>query len=180
MLDQHEKKASAYATGAGHVNATRAVDPGLVYDLGVLDYGSYICSLFGEAALHAISRNKTWSCSELPKMTEAMLNYPSITVPLQLAPFTVRRTLTIVGPSESYTVTVDMPASVKVTVVPETLSFTHPGQRASFTVTVSGNGGSGQYVEGSLTWVSNSRWHRVRSPLVAVRGLRAAPRSLEP
>ncbi|TVU22788.1 hypothetical protein EJB05_32506, partial [Eragrostis curvula] len=38
IMDQHWKTASAYATGAGHVNATRAVDPGLVYDIWPTEY----------------------------------------------------------------------------------------------------------------------------------------------
>ncbi|CAN6305499.1 unnamed protein product [Urochloa humidicola] len=45
ILDEQHERAGAYATGAGHVNPTRAADPGLVYDLGVPEYAGYICVL---------------------------------------------------------------------------------------------------------------------------------------
>lgn len=49
IMDERREPASAFAAGAGHVNATRAVDPGLVYDLEVRDYAGYVCHLFAKA-----------------------------------------------------------------------------------------------------------------------------------
>lgn len=164
VLDEQRRKANAYATGAGHVNPTRATDPGLVYDLGDAEYASYICALLGDAALAVVARNSSLSCAELPKTPEAELNYPTIKVPLQEAPFTVNRTVTNVGPAAStYTAKVDAPMSLAVRVSPGTLVFTKAGEKKTFSVTVSGHGDG--VLEGSLSWVSGR--HVVRSTIVA-------------
>ncbi|KAL0373121.1 UNVERIFIED_CONTAM: Subtilisin-like protease SBT1.7 [Sesamum calycinum] len=41
ILDERHLPADVFATGAGHVNPTRANDPGLVYDIEPQDYESY-------------------------------------------------------------------------------------------------------------------------------------------
>ncbi|XP_039797950.1 subtilisin-like protease [Panicum virgatum] len=167
ILDEQHRHASAYATGAGHVNPGRATDPGLVYDLGAADYASYICALLGEAALAVIARDSSsLSCAKLPKTPEAELNYPTIKVPLQpAAPFTVKRTVTNVGPAAStYTAKVEAPKSLTVRVSPGTLVFTKAGEKKTFSVTVSGGQG-GDVLQGSLSWVSGQ--HVVRSPIIA-------------
>ncbi|KAM3405700.1 hypothetical protein ACQJBY_008299 [Aegilops geniculata] len=184
ILDEQHKKATVYDTGAGHVNPARAADPGLVYDLGAIDYAGYICWLLGDKGLAIIARNSSLTCGKLAKVQEAQLNYPTITVPLASTTtgmhFTVNRTVTNVGPADStFKAKVDVPGSLTVRVVPETLSFSNTGEKKSFSVWVSGHdhGGLGkqkkalgkeqvQYVEGSLSWVSEK--HVVRSPIVAV------------
>jgi len=166
ILDEQRRNADAYATGAGHVNPARAADPGLVYDLGAADYAGYICALLGEAALAVIARDSSLSCAKLPKTPEAELNYPTIKVPLQpAAPFTVKRTVTNVGPAAStYTAKVEAPKSLTVRVSPGTLVFTKAGEKKTFSVTVSGGQG-GDVLQGSLSWVSGQ--HVVRSPIIA-------------
>ncbi|XP_004959904.1 subtilisin-like protease SBT1.6 [Setaria italica] len=165
ILDEQRRKANAYATGAGHVNPARAADPGLVYDLDAADYASYICGLLGEATLAVVARNSSLSCEKLSRTAEAQLNYPTIKVPLQPAPFTLKRTVTNVGPAASkYTAKVDAPKSLTVRVSPGTLVFTEAGEKK----TVSGHGGD--VLEGSLSWVSGEQV--VRSPIVAAAGLR--------
>ncbi|RLN20071.1 hypothetical protein C2845_PM02G16600 [Panicum miliaceum] len=130
IMDERRGRAGAHATGAGYVNPIRAADPGLVYDLSVPEYAGYICSLLGDRGLAAIVRNSSLSCSSLPRMPVAQLNYPTITVPLQPAPFTVNRMAANVGPSEStYTVKVDVPRLLTVHVSPGTLVFTRNGEK---------------------------------------------------
>ncbi|CAD6212283.1 unnamed protein product [Miscanthus lutarioriparius] len=171
ILDEQHGKAGAHATGAGHVNPTRAADPGLVYDLSVPEYAAYLCALLGDRAQATIVRNASLSCSKLPKTAEAQLNYPTITVPLQPTPFTVNRTVTNVGPAAStYTAKVDVPGSLKVQVSPATLVFSKAGEKKTFSVSVSGQATGGQdVVQGSLSWVSGKLV--VRSPVLAVAGL---------
>lgn len=168
ILDEQHEKAGAHAIGAGHVNPTRAADPGLVYDLGVPEYAAYLCALLGDRAQATIVRNGSLSCAKLPKTPEAQLNYPTITVPLQPTPFTVNRTVTNVRPPEStYTVKVDVPGTLKVHVSPATLVFSKAGEKKTFSVTVSGQASGGQdVVQGSLSWVSGKLV--VRSPVLAV------------
>lgn len=45
IVDQTLQPADVFATGAGHVNPTRANDPGLVYDIQPDDYIPYLCGL---------------------------------------------------------------------------------------------------------------------------------------
>uniref|UniRef100_A0ACD5U1D6 Uncharacterized protein n=1 Tax=Avena sativa TaxID=4498 RepID=A0ACD5U1D6_AVESA len=167
ILDQRHMEATVYDTGAGHVNPTRAVDPGLVYDLNNTDYAGLICSLLGDVGLGIIVRNSSLTCAMLPKVKPEQLNYPTITVPFTSVPFTVNRTVTNVGPETStYTVKVDVPNSMVVRVFPETLKFSKAGEKKTFSLSVSShNVGKEEFVEGSLSWVSET--HVVRSPIVA-------------
>ncbi|XBJ28021.1 hypothetical protein VPH35_005189 [Triticum aestivum] len=168
--------ADAYAMGAGHVNPTRAADPGLVYDLGVTDYAGYICRLLGDRGLTTIVRNKSLNCAKLPKVRDVELNYPTITVPLKPTTFMVNRTVTNVGPSSStYIAKLDMHAQ---------LVFSKAGEKKTFSVSVSGKGVHGQkhlpnfpLANGSLSWVSTR--HVVRSPIIAVPNLPESPPSQE-
>ncbi|KAF7006657.1 hypothetical protein CFC21_021682 [Triticum aestivum] len=168
ILDEQHRKAGVYDTGAGHVNPTRAADPGLVYDLSVTDYAGYICWLLGDSGLATIVRNSSLTCAKLPKVHAVQLNYPTITVSATSTPFTVKRTVTNVGPANStFTVKVDAPRSLTVRVSPETLAFSKTGEKKTFSVSVSSHGLSEElHVEGSLSWVSEK--HVVRSPIVAV------------
>ncbi|KAK3138970.1 hypothetical protein QOZ80_5AG0375900 [Eleusine coracana subsp. coracana] len=181
IVDEEHSKATYYAAGAGHVIPAKAVDPGLVYDMGVRDYAGYICALLGEAALKAIAAgaNSSLTCAEVGPIPEAQLNYPAILVPLQSEPFTVERTVTNVGPATSrYVAKVDAPEGLTIEVDPAELRFTEVKETKTFTVSVSG-GGDGmeqmKIVEGSLSWVSQD--HVVRSPVVADASIAATPRT---
>ncbi|XP_047043731.1 subtilisin-like protease [Lolium rigidum] len=171
ILDEQHQRATAYAMGAGHVHPTKATDPGLVYDLGTTEYAGYICGLLGDQALAVIVRNPRLSCKMLPKIPESQLNYPTITVPLRTRPFTLNRTVTNVGSANSvYTLKIEVPKSLIVSVYPETLVFSKVGQKVSYTITVSSHVNAGKkFMEGSLSWVSGH--YVVRSPIVAVVGL---------
>ncbi|XP_004246133.1 subtilisin-like protease 3 [Solanum lycopersicum] len=43
--DETYLPADVFATGAGHVNPSKANDPGLIYDIEPSDYISYLCGL---------------------------------------------------------------------------------------------------------------------------------------
>uniref|UniRef100_A0A8R7QXD3 Subtilisin-like protease n=1 Tax=Triticum urartu TaxID=4572 RepID=A0A8R7QXD3_TRIUA len=168
ILDEQHRKASVYDTGAGHVNPARAADPGLVYDLSVIDYAGYICWLLGDIGLATIVHNSSLSCAKLPKVQDVQLNYPTITVPLTSTQFTVNRTVTNVGPAEStFKAKVDVPRSLTVRVIPDTMSFSKTGEKKTFSVSVSSlELGKELYVDGTLSWVSEK--HVVRSPIIVV------------
>ncbi|KQK14571.1 hypothetical protein BRADI_1g17345v3, partial [Brachypodium distachyon] len=169
ILDEKDgKPADAYAIGAGHVNLVRAADPGLVYELSIIDYAGFICSKLGDKGLATIVHNSSLTCAKLPRINEIQLNYPTITVPLTSLPFTVNRTVTNVGPAAStYTVKVDAPRSLTVRVSPETLTFSKVGERKTFNVSVSVEQKEQElFVQGSLSWVSGK--HVVLSPVIAL------------
>ncbi|KAG2578973.1 subtilisin-like protease 3 [Panicum virgatum] len=177
--NEHKTPAGIYSTGAGHVNITRALDPGLVYDIGEADYAALVCSVLNEDAFRRITDDATASCSVLPTMREADLNYPSITVPLLPTTFVLKRTVTNVaatsfdGQPETYLISVDVPGDVGVTVEPSSLKFTSPGQKASYTLYVASYGtpAAGRVYHGAVTLASAK--HTVRSPMIAVVDLPA-------
>jgi hypothetical protein len=172
ILDELHDDAPYFAMGAGHVNASRATDPGLVYDLGARDYASYICGLLGENALKNITRDTTSTCSDVGSIPQAWLNLPTIMVPLNNTPLWVPRTVTNVGPPETYQATVTGPSWIDIHVSPPTLVFSKTGEKKSFLVAVTTVNGGDQttttqdFLEASLIWVSTS--HLVRSPVIVV------------
>uniref|UniRef100_M8BY17 Subtilisin-like protease n=1 Tax=Aegilops tauschii TaxID=37682 RepID=M8BY17_AEGTA len=170
MNEKHEP-ASAFAVGAGHVNATRTVDPGLVYDLEVRDYAGYICHLFAKLddddddyAVQDIIQDLNLNCKTVPPLSDVDLNYPSIVVP---ANTTVRRTLTNVGPAGEYTARLHTRKivfhDVGLDFSPNSLSFSRLGEKLTFQVSHHGP----ELAEGFLIWESDT--HTVQSPLVVVR-----------
>ncbi|XP_062209647.1 subtilisin-like protease 4 [Phragmites australis] len=167
IKDEQYRRASFYAMGAGYVNPSRAVDPGLVYDLNTNDYIAYLCGLgIGDDGVTEIVHRNV-SCAKLKRITEAELNYPSLVVKLLSQPITVHRTVTNVGTANSvYTAVVEMPnKEVSVIVRPPMLHFSKVNEMQSFTVTVRWNGQPAVAgAEGNLKWVSNE--HVVRSPIV--------------
>jgi len=128
--------ANAFAVGAGHVNPNAALDPGLVYDLGIDDYVSFLCGLNYTAKQIHILTKKASSCPKLLS-TPGDLNYPSFSVlfkPRNSIHIT-RRTVTNVGGAPSvYEVTVESPANVSIIVEPRTLAFRKGNQKANYTV----------------------------------------------
>uniref|UniRef100_A0A453J6V8 Subtilisin-like protease n=1 Tax=Aegilops tauschii subsp. strangulata TaxID=200361 RepID=A0A453J6V8_AEGTS len=167
VKDEQYRRASFFTMGAGYVNPSRAVDPGLVYDLSPNDYIPYLCGLgYGDDGVKEIVHRRV-DCAKLKPITEAELNYPSLVVKLLSQPITVRRTVKNVGKANSvYTAVVDMPKEVSVTVRPPMLRFSKVDERQSFTVTVrwAGKQPAVAGAEGNLKWVSPE--HVVRSPIV--------------
>ncbi|CAL5004703.1 unnamed protein product [Urochloa decumbens] len=176
IMDEQHNGAGAFSMGAGHANPTRAVDPGLVYDLSVTDYAGYFCDLFGEEdqayaedTLTDVVRDLNLTCSTLPKIPEAQLNYPTIMVPMvDSGLFTVQRTLTNVGPgAETYTAKFYIPDDdINSEVSPDTLHFSQTGERLTFNVSIEYQA-TKDLIEGSLIWTSDK--HTVRSTLVVYR-----------
>ncbi|CAL9124966.1 unnamed protein product, partial [Musa textilis] len=168
IMDQRHTTAGFFAMGAGHVNPSKAADPGLVYDLGIDDYIAYLCGKFGNTGARVIVRDTTVDCGKINNITESELNYPSIVVaPKNGTAATVKRTVTNVGQANSrYTVEVEVPTTVSVTVSPPSLSFSEVNQKKSFLVTAKWTtaGLPTRNAEGNLKWVSDTRV--VRSPLV--------------
>ncbi|URE17861.1 Peptidase inhibitor I9 [Musa troglodytarum] len=165
IQDQQRGSASFYAMGAGHVNPSKAVDPGLIYDLDIDDYIAYICGKYGDAGAKAILRGRSIKCETVKNLTEAQLNYPTITLTPRNATHTVSRTVTNVGSTNSsYQVKVNVPDTVFLTVEPQILKFTKVNEKKSFTVSAKWKGRPVYSVEGKLRWISDK--HVVRSPIV--------------
>ncbi|KAK3019794.1 LOW QUALITY PROTEIN: hypothetical protein RJ639_003781 [Escallonia herrerae] len=150
----------------GHVNPSRANDPGLVYDIQPNDYVPYLCGLgYTDAQVGVVARRKV-SCSRETSIAEAQLNYPSFSITLGPTSQTYTRTVTNVGDAiSSYAVEIFPPPGVRVRIIPDKLSFSEMNQRMSYEVTFirSTKHVNTPFVQGYLKWISAK--HFVRSPI---------------
>ncbi|MCE3215397.1 hypothetical protein HAX54_002265 [Datura stramonium] len=79
MLNASLIKTGPFAYGAGHVRPNRAMDPGLVYDLTIDDYLSFLCAQgYNETQIKTFTQGP-FKCPEPVNFIN--MNLPSITVP---------------------------------------------------------------------------------------------------
>ncbi|KAK4797438.1 hypothetical protein SAY86_029764 [Trapa natans] len=157
-------KATPFSYGAGLVRPNNAMDPGLVYDLGVNDYLNFLCTLgYNETQISRFS-SEPYKCPESINLLD--FNYPAITIPKLKGSVTVTRILKNVGPPGTYTPHIVSPNGVSVSVKPSKLSFHEIGEERPFKVTfkVRKAFASKDYLFGELLW--SDKTHSVRSPIV--------------
>ncbi|KHN06359.1 Subtilisin-like protease [Glycine soja] len=139
------KQTSPLALRAGHVNPNRALDPGLVYDVGVQDYVNLLCALnFTQKNITTITRSSSYNCSRL----SLDLNYPSF-----IALFT--------GNGSSINSRVTLIGSFRERVIPSKLLFKQKKEKLSYELRIEGPKIEGF---GYLSWTDVK--HVVRSPIV--------------
>ncbi|CAL5442269.1 unnamed protein product [Camellia sinensis] len=118
-----------------HVNPSKAVDPGLVYDLKPVDYLCGLGYTDKEIALITSSPVQYLNVSIIP---EAQLNYPSFSITLGSINQTYTRTVTNVGQANSsYGFYFGLPQGVDVSVSPKSLFFPEVNQQMTYQVTFS-------------------------------------------
>ncbi|KAJ3680057.1 hypothetical protein LUZ60_016335 [Juncus effusus] len=168
FLDEKLEPANYFATGAGHVNPSKAVDPGLIYDINLEDYVGLLCGLgYTNQEVGTITHEKI-QCEKEKKLNEAELNYPSIISVAGSGKLDVQRTVTNVGEANvKYTVKIDMPKEVSVTVSPKVLEFSKVNEKKSYSVSLRWNVINTTYFGGSLSWASGK--YNVRSPIAIFR-----------
>ncbi|XP_054781836.1 cucumisin-like [Prosopis cineraria] len=156
-----------FAYGAGNINPTKALNPGLVYDANETDYFKFLCGQGYNDSLLQVVTGENRTCAEVTHGSVWDLNYPSFAVSTtsprldEARVFT--RTVTNVGsPTSIYEATVTAPEGLDIQVNPRRLSFTSLGQKLSFNVTVSGFVSS--MASASLTWDDGT--YQVRSPIM--------------
>ncbi|KAM0944982.1 putative tripeptidyl-peptidase II [Dioscorea sansibarensis] len=155
--------------GAGQVNPTNAMDPGLVYNIEPDDYVAYLCGIFSNNSrrVQIFTKNNTQNCTR--SISGEQLNYPSIGVRMgsRTARTTISRTATNVGDArEIYNAKIIEPPFVKISLAQYRLSFTRLEQQIKYSITFTMNGthpGSGVIGQGELSWVSSK--HTVTSPI---------------
>ena len=171
IVDQRHLPADIFATGAGHVNPVRASDPGLVYDIQPDDYIPYLCGLGYTDREIAILVQRKVVCANVKVISEAQLNYPSFSILLGSTSQSYTRTLTNVGPANStFTVDIDVPFSLGMSVSPSQIAFTEVNQKVTYSVDFipmfNEDRGNLTFAQGSLTWVSDK--HTVRTPISVI------------
>ncbi|XP_060180011.1 subtilisin-like protease [Lycium barbarum] len=169
ILDERLLPANIFAVGSGHVNPSKANDPGLIYDTQFKDYLPYLCGLnYTNRQVGNLLQRKV-DCKKVKRIPEAQLNYPSFSITLGENSQTYTRTVTNVGDAKSsYCVEITSPPGVSVTVKPTTLKFSKLNQKLKYQVTFSRrvNSPNGGVVQGFLKWTSNK--YCVRSPIAVV------------
>ncbi|XP_059623979.1 subtilisin-like protease SBT1.7 [Cornus florida] len=173
------KPSTPFDHGAGHVDPVSALNPGLVYDMDVSDYLYFLCALnYTESQINTLARNN-FTCDSSKTYSVNNLNYPSFAVSIQTAHMgggggggsggatVVKhvRTLTNVGSSPAtYKVSIHSQSdSAKVSVEPDSLSFTELNEKKSYTVTfTAGSMPSNTNSFGRIEWSDGK--HIVGSP----------------
>ncbi|GJP43897.1 hypothetical protein CLOM_g3295 [Closterium sp. NIES-68] len=153
-------EATPFDVGAGHVNPSRALDPGLTYNAR---FRSYLRFLAGQSFI----RTKRFFpfVPFLVPMRAYNLNRASISVTNLLGvAFVTRRATNVYSETSTYKASIDAPKGVKVSVWP-TKFMLRPGQSATYVVTIASLKPVGEFRFGSITWVDN-HGHKVRSPIV--------------
>ncbi|KAH1204569.1 Subtilisin-like protease SBT1.9 [Glycine max] len=162
------KPATPLAMGAGHVNPNRALDPGLVYDVGVQDYVNLLCALgYTQKNITVITGNSSNDCSK-PSLD---LNYPSFIAFFNSNSSSTsqefQRTVTNVGEGQTiYVASVTPVKGYYVSVIPNKLVFKEKNEKLSYKLRIEGP--TNKKVEnvafGYFTWTDVK--HVVRSPIV--------------
>lgn len=155
--------ADPFDRGAGHIDANRALDPGLVYDTQFFDYAAFLCGL----------DNPVFSASDCTILQAAGfsrdardLNLPSVGVSDLITGDVVSRRVTNVGPAATYTLNITPPLGVDILVEPQSLSLS-TGESAVFSMTFQRTGAAlDDWSFGRLAWSDGTR---VASSPIALR-----------
>lgn len=168
-----EPVGAEFASGSGLLNPKTAVHPGLIYDIDLVFYVSFLCKQgYQDMDISLLTGNKKYNCSSVPRARGADgINYPSIHLQVRREETVISgvfyRTVTNVGIGNStYKAIVTSPQGLSIEVTPNVMTFTQPNQKKSFKVTVRGKPprDGAWYLSGSLLW-SDSK-HNVRSPIL--------------
>ncbi|KAF3442386.1 hypothetical protein FNV43_RR16302 [Rhamnella rubrinervis] len=71
IVDENHSPADFFAIGAGHVNPSKANDPGLVYDVQPDDYSPYLCGLkYTDKQVETRTQRTVVMCSQVKSIPE--------------------------------------------------------------------------------------------------------------
>ncbi|KAJ8770307.1 hypothetical protein K2173_013261 [Erythroxylum novogranatense] len=171
MLDgANFQEATPFARGSGHIRPNRAMDPGLVYDMGIDDYVHFLCAIgYDNNKLQPFSEGpRPYKCSGSESLLD--FNYPSFTVTELSGKVIMSRRVTNVGKPGTYVAKIVEPHGFSVKVEPSSLTFERIGEELSFKLTLEPKCNSLpiQYKFGELQWTDGC--HHVSSPIV-VKGI---------
>lgn len=165
--DIHLANATPFDFGAGFINPTRAIDPGLVFEAGYYDYVQFLCAVPGvddmsvrRAVGVGCPKRKKW-CSDL--------NTASLTVSNLVGSRKVIRRLSNVGSeNERYKVVVREPLGVRVRVFPQVFDV-RVNASTHLRIVLEATEVTNRYTFGELVLQGN-RKHVVRVPMAVFVG----------
>lgn len=154
--------ASPFDFGAGFVNPSKAIDPGLVFDISFKDYVQFLCSVPGLDE-KSVSQAVGVQCPAKKKWC-SNLNTASVTVSHLIGKRKVIRRVTNVGNSdENYSVIVREPLGVKVIVSPQSFKISVNASRC-ISLSLTATRTSNAYTFGEMVLLGD-RKHVVRVPI---------------
>ncbi|BAT98167.1 hypothetical protein VIGAN_09179700 [Vigna angularis var. angularis] len=167
-IGNDNKRATPLASGSGHINPNKALNPGLVYDAGVQDYVNLLCALgFTQRNITVITRTSSNDCSK----ASLDLNYPSFIAFFNSNNSSTaqefQRTVTHVGEGPaSYAASFIPVEGYEVSVIPELLVFKEKYEKLNYTLRIEGprKKKEKKVAFGYLIWTDIQ--HVVRSPIV--------------
>ncbi len=152
-----------FVQGAGHVDPTKFLSPGLLYLNGPQDWVAYLQGIGYDFGVDPIDPSN--------------LNLASIAVGSLTAPETVTRTVTSTE-AGTFEASVEGLAGIDVTVEPSTLTFGAAGESQSYTVTFSRTDAPlDAFATGAISWASGDTI--VRSPVAVQPVTLVAPDSVD-
>lgn len=174
----------AFSTGAGLIDPTKALSPGLVYEADNQEYIDFLCKEgYSGIRLMTLTGDANANCSKLGKLSKSIdgINYPSMQYMVENRDRPIyavfRRRVTNVGPSDTVYRAHAKALGFNITVIPNTLKFTTHMKQRSFKVVVTGPplGDDANIVSGEIMWSDAA--HTVRSPVVVYgnMGLTSGP-----
>ncbi|KAJ0968800.1 hypothetical protein J5N97_021677 [Dioscorea zingiberensis] len=169
IMDEQLHPANSFMMGAGHVNPSKAFDPGLVFDVDHKEYIALLCGMKYKDKDVSLIVGENIQCSKIHSISQSELNYPSIVLSRKQC-VKVNRTVTNVGKAMStYKLEIDMPDEGMVKVVPNVLKFNKLNEKQSYMVSIVNSNDESKNnstVFGNLRWVADE--YTVRTPIVIV------------
>ncbi|KAK8516293.1 hypothetical protein V6N12_068903 [Hibiscus sabdariffa] len=154
-------EATPFDFGAGSINASQAIKPGLIFNATFKHYVAFLCAVPG-LDREAVKRAVGVSCPTKGKFKCSDLNTASVTISNLVGKRKVIRYVKNVSDKDKYTIHIKEPLGVNVTVVPETFKIKRRGSRRLrllFQATETTNA----YTFGEM--VLKGKQHTVRVPL---------------
>ncbi|GMH27711.1 hypothetical protein Nepgr_029554 [Nepenthes gracilis] len=162
--DANQSPATPFDMGSGFVNATAALDPGLVLYSSYEDFVSFLCNINGSAA---VVLNYTDQNCGISSMSGADLNFPSITISKLNQTRLVQRTVTnVAAMNETYSVGWSAPFGVAVKIAP-THFFVAAGERQLLNITLTASTNSTAASFGRIGLFGN-QGHTVNIPVSVI------------
>ncbi|KAK4364489.1 hypothetical protein RND71_015847 [Anisodus tanguticus] len=159
----HLTPATPFDFGAGLVNPSRAIDPGLVFKASFKHYVLFLCSVPGVDEM-SVRRAVGVGCPNKKKTWCSDLNMPSVTISNLVGSRNVMRRVTNVGGvDERYVVIVQEPLGVSVSVTPEVFKIIANASR-HINIVLNATQTTNTYSFGEIVFQGN-RNHMVRVPL---------------
>ncbi|CAH9085164.1 unnamed protein product [Cuscuta epithymum] len=156
LMNTSNFQANPHEMGAGEINPTKALDPGLVFETRTSDYLNFLC-FYGYQEKHIRAISKTaFECQTNGTARKLVpnINFPSISIGEQTQQegvTTVKRVATNVGPTDAaYVSSVVAPKGLNVKVSPKMIVFNKGKKKSSFSVSFDGRKASKGYHFGAI------------------------------